>query len=90
MHHLIEGGLRTVASINAQLRLEVLHNHVDNQWSVELHIVEALILEVGTSCLTGLLGILQNLLLGVLQAQECADGTLPRGHNMESRNYLCT
>ena len=76
MHHLLEGWLWAVAGINAQLGLQVLHNHVDNQWSIQLHIVEALVLEVWANCLAGLLGILQNLLLGVLQAQEQADGTL--------------
>jgi len=60
-------GLRAVASINAQLRLEVLHYHVDDQRPIQLHIVEALVLKIWAKGLAGLLGILQDLLLSVLQ-----------------------
>lgn len=66
-HQALEtGGLRAVASIDAQLGLQVLHNHVDNQGPIQLHIVQALILEVGAKRLARLLCILKDLLLGVL------------------------
>ena len=43
-----------------------LHDHVDDQGAVQLHIVQALVLEVGAQRRAGLLGILQDLLLCVL------------------------
>ena len=59
--------LWAVTSINAQLWLQVLHNHVDNQRAVQLHIVQALVLEVGAQGAAGLFGILQDLFLSILQ-----------------------
>ena len=58
--------LWAVASIDAELWLQVLHNHVDNQRAVQLHIVQALVLKVGSQGAAGLLGVLQDLLLSVL------------------------
>lgn len=59
--------LWAVPSINAQLWLQVLHNHVDHQRAIQLHVVQALVLEVRTQTRARLLGVLQNLLLSVLQ-----------------------
>lgn len=61
-----EPHLRTVARINAELWLQVLHNHVDNQRPIQFYIVQALVLEVWPESAAGLLSILKDLLLRVL------------------------
>lgn len=61
-----EPHLRTVACINAELWLQVLHNHVDDQWPIQLYIVQALVLEVWPQSAAGLFSILKDLLLRVL------------------------
>lgn len=64
-------GLRAVSQLDADFRLEVLHNHVDHKGPIQLHIVQALVLEVGPKGLAGLLCVLQDLLLSVLATTEC-------------------
>ena len=71
-----EHNLRAVPRINTQLRLQVLHDHVDDQRPVQLDIVQALVLEVGAQPAASLLRILQDLLLSVLEGHHngCQQG----------------
>ena len=69
--------LWAVAHINAQLWLQVLHNHVDNQWAIQLHVVQALVLDVRAQGAAGLLGVLQDLLLSILVLATQESFTIP-------------